>query len=233
MDVFGFYWYRGSACTRNEGGLWANAYDATDDTAVRAGGIPGSMDDPGIKGGGKYTVKVWAFDPFNMRSYYHTAIPSVDVSWGSMTAGITDVSVTLDTLGRLTGDVSWTDMYGNLRFAPWAKISAGTAGFTYSAGLLTVSTFPFPIPSFVSSVQYNLWLPPGTYTIAVTPTQGVKSFTAYSFAVAMTDGALINLRGHMEPTGIPIPEFATVPIALISALAASLFILRRRKKTAK
>jgi len=230
MDVFGFYMYTGGPCTRNEGGLWANAYDATDATRRTADGIRGSVDAPGVSGGGKYTVKVWAFDPFNMRSFYHAAIPSVEVYWGGVISGTTDVYVTLNSLGRLSGYVTWTDMYGNLRYAPWAKISAGAAGATYSAGLLSV----LPAPgTFVTGAAYNLWLPPGTYTVEVTPTQGVKSFTSYSFAISASDGAVINIPAHLEPTGVPIPEFTATPIVLISALAASLFILRRRKKTAK
>ena len=35
---------------------------------------------------------------------------------------------------------------------------------------------------------------------------------------------------YLEQSGIPIPEFTTTALVLASALAASLFILRRRKK---
>jgi hypothetical protein len=229
MDVFGFYEYRGGACTRNEGGLWANAYDATDNTPQLDIGIKGSMDISGVKGGGAYTVKVWAFDPFMMRSYYHTTVSNVQVAWGGSLLGGTDVYVSLNTLGRLSGYVSWTDMFGNMRMNPWAKVST-PQGFAYAAGLLTTP----PVPTFIGSSQYNLWLPPGTYTVTITPSQGLKSFATASYAAAVSDGALINVPVDLAPTGVPIPEFTATPIVLLTALAASLFILRRRRKeTAK
>jgi len=79
---------------------------------------------------------------------------------------------------------------------------------------------------------YEAWLTPGAYAVNVivwAPAgQGYKVATVPSLTV--TEGGNPTMNFYMEQSGIPIPEFATTALVLASALAASLFILRRRKK---
>jgi hypothetical protein len=70
------------------------------------------------------------------------------------------------------------------------------------------------------------------YTMAVVfwspaKQEGYKVFTS---PLHLSDGAFTTLNVFLEQSGVPIPEFPVAAIVLASALAASLFILRRRRR---
>jgi hypothetical protein len=61
VDVYGFYGYTGGAMR-----TWAGGWPTNNATGQTDYGLKGSVDIPGWpgSGGGLYTIKVWAFDPF-------------------------------------------------------------------------------------------------------------------------------------------------------------------------
>jgi hypothetical protein len=235
FDVYGFYWYFGGASSRNQG-LWANGFDTVSAPSVQTDtGLRGSSSGAGVDAGGMYKVKVWALDPLgpdnlqgtldDWQSYYMASdITGVDVPWG----GATVVSVDLLQMGRLTGYAGWTDMYGNALNMPWLQISA--AGETTVLAYTTPMYFG-PESSMTSESAYFMWLPAGTYDVTAQATVAPQIFsTSGAFTVSVSPGFSASQDIGVTPTGVPVPEFALAPLVALSALAASLYVLRRRRK---
>jgi len=80
--------------------------------------------------------------------------------------------------------------------------------------------------------MYDAWLPAGSYTMSTIFWSPAKQegYKVYTTPIALSDGSVSVLNVFLEQSGVPIPEFPVAAIVLASALAASLFILRRRKK---
>ncbi|MBS7656045.1 carboxypeptidase regulatory-like domain-containing protein, partial [Candidatus Bathyarchaeota archaeon] len=132
-------------------------------------------------------------------------------------SGEASVIFELDRRGYLSGQIygfTWCD---EMRPISWASVIAvGESGeFT----LYSVDGF------------YEGFLPKGTYTLTVVAYEGDIGYNSVSASVNVPDGgaASYSFEG-LEESHIPIPEFPAAAIALISALAASLYILRRIKK---
>jgi hypothetical protein len=73
------------------------------------------------------------------------------------------------------------------------------------------------------------------YTASVvfwTQTKG-EGYKVQTMPYYVSDGAFGAFNVYLEQSQVPIPEFPVAAIVLASALAASLFILRRRKKLVK
>ena len=121
-------------------------------TATHDYGLKGSIDIPNWSGsgGGLYTVKVWAFDPYGPDNTFEsegasddwrmysmaTELTDVQVPWG----GATELLVTMNNMATLRGTVRWFDMFSNLRPLPWAQVTASPGpGFdsypAYASGL--------------------------------------------------------------------------------------------------
>ena len=74
---------------------------------------------------------------------------------------------------------------------------------------------------------YQAYLPPGTYQFTISS----PGLASQSWSVAVSAG--MNGQGqnvYLEQSNIPVPEFSGLAIAAVSALAASLYVLRRRRK---
>jgi hypothetical protein len=230
FDVFGFYWYYGGPSSRNEG-LWANGWETTDGAHQNDHGLAGSRDiSPNFLGAGTYTVKVYAFDPLgadgvfgtadDWASYYADAVENIDLPWGAGQL----VSVSLAEMGRLSGSIRWTDMYGDRRAMPWAMLTAS------SPEVVTYTLTPEEADYQYTEPAYFMWLPAGTHDVAVSVAGAPQVFEALSFTVAMSDGFRGTGDQRLDPTGVPVPEFsAGTALALLSALSASIYLLRRRR----
>jgi hypothetical protein len=73
---------------------------------------------------------------------------------------------------------------------------------------------------------YEAYLPPGTYQFTLSS----PGLASQSWSVAVSAG--MNGQGqnvYLEQSNIPVPEFSGIAIAAVSALAASLYVLRRRR----
>jgi hypothetical protein len=247
IDVYGFYWYVGGP-TRT----WAGGWPTTDgyNNLQSDYGLKGSNDIPlwAGSGGGLYTVKVWAFDPYGPDGYwndeddllgagddwrmYQMAWPleNVEVPWGGAAA----LFVTMNNLASLRGTVRWFDMFGNLRALPWAQTSASPGPAfdqipAYSAGYgLTGDS--------ASAGSYIMWLPAGTHDISITTSEapGVWSSSAPTsnaeYTVLVSDGWVGGGDSQLSGSGTPVPELPSfiAPLSLFAALAASVWLLRKR-----
>jgi len=81
---------------------------------------------------------------------------------------------------------------------------------------------------------YSFWVPAGTYTLKVhlLAPDHTDAVVVQDRTVVVTWGAVaVGQDFYMEEGGVPIPEFpAAGVLMLISALAASLYLLRWRKQ---
>jgi hypothetical protein len=124
-------------------------------------------------------------------------------------------------------------MYGDMSFVPWATVTAGSAfapsvsGISPSWGLLNLQTgYPLAEPG------YFVWVPAGTTSVSIGIASASQVFAPASTTVQVSDGWSGTYDVTLVPTGTPVPEFpATALLVMLSALGASVYLLRRRKTT--
>jgi len=245
LDVYGFFWDIGGP-TRT----WAGGWPTTDgwNTQQKDYGLKGSNDVPlwAGSGGGLYTVKVWAFDPWGPNGEFEASGPTddwrmyamgwdlnnVEVPWG----GSVQLFVTMNNLATLRGTVRWFDMFGNLRALPWAQVSASPGPAfdqvpAYAAGYGSIGS-----GTSDSSGGYIMWLPAGTHDISITTSEapGIWSSSAPTsnaeYTVLVSDGWVAGGDSQLSGSGTPVPELPSfvAPLSLFAALAASVWLLRKR-----
>jgi hypothetical protein len=258
FDVYGFYYYFGDQArtwaggypTTNGAQMSASWIDSANGGNYMIGtdqwdyGLPGSVDIPGWagSGGGLYTVKVWAFDPMGPDNHFERTgfsndwqmysmgwtLENVQVPWG----GSQQLFVDMNAMATLRGTVRWFDMYGDLRPLPWAQISATNPDtVAYAAGYGSAGT-----GTSDSAGGYIMWLQAGTHDVSVSTSEasGVWSGAAptsnSAFTVVVSDGWVGGADTQLSGSGTPVPEVPAymVPIGLFAALAASVWLLRKR-----
>jgi len=252
VDVFGFYQYYGGAMR-----TWAGGWPTNNKTTVRDSGIMGSVDIPGWagSGGGLYSVKVWAFDPFGPNNVFDatgftddwrmysmaTEIKNMQVPWG----GLQEVYVAMHNMAKLQGTVRWFDMFGDLRPMPWAQISAtnpSTAGGSapgagspaYSSGLGSVGA-----GSSDSAGAYIMWLPAGSHDVSISTSNAAQVWSSSAptfnskYTVVVQPGWVGGGDSSLSGSGTPVPEVPAylLPLTMIAALAASVWVLRKNNTT--
>jgi hypothetical protein len=252
VDVYGFYQYTGGAMR-----TWAGGWPTNNATSQNDYGLQGSVDIPGWagSGGGLYTVKVWAFDPFGPNGVFDATIPiddwrmfsmgaelkNIQVPWG----GVQEVFVPMNNMAKLTGTVRWFDMYGDLRQLPWAQISAtnpSTAGGTApSAGSPAYSSGLGAVGGGASDTAgaYIMWLPAGSHDVSISTTEAPQVWSSAAptfnskYTVVVQPGWVGGGESNLSGSGTPVPEVPAymVPLAMIAALAASVWLLRKRTVT--
>jgi len=238
FDLYGFYNYFGDKSSRNDG-LWANGWETTDGTKQYDHGLMGSKDIAGVTGAGLYTVKVWAFDPMgpdglfgtadDWQSYYQfEEFTNVEVPWG----GEVEVHPSMVQYGRLIGDMRWMDQFGNSLPMPWLQVTAsGSEGTFVSYSTPFDSALLCGDPVLCETSVY-MWLPDGTYDLSAEATvaPAILNAPAAPPSVSVTHGFSVAADFDMQQTGVPVPEFGVAPLVALSALAASLYVLKRRRK---
>jgi hypothetical protein len=134
--------------------------------------------------------------------------------------GESSVTYELDQRAFISGQINAFTYSGELRPLSFAGITiAGANGFTNTA--------------YTWDGQYEAFLNPGDYNFTIyawSPSgQGFKVLAA---PVHLSDGqsAVGQVFGPLERSNIPIPEFSGLAAVVLSALAASLYLLRRRRK---
>ena len=251
MDVFGFNWYYGGP-TRT----WAGGWPTTDGNthagdAPRDYGIKGSTDIAGWSGsgGGLYTIKIWAFDPYGPDGKFNNAAPSDDWRMYSMSADLTNINVpwggaveywmTMDDMAKLSGVVRWYDMFGDVRPLPWAQITASDPAQTspaegypaYSTGLGAVAG-----GSSDSAGAYVMWLPSGSHDVLVSTSEAPGAWSSSAptlnaqYTVVVAPGWVGGGDSSLGPSGTPVPEVPSSLLAftMLGALAASVWLLRKK-----
>jgi hypothetical protein len=250
-DVYGFYWYHGGPARTWAGG-WptVNTFPGVNPyTGIQSDiGLKGTVDIPGWagSGGGLYSVKVWAFDSRGPNGAFDDAgfsddwrmysmgwpLGDVEVPWG----GGVELFVTMNNMATLRGAIRWIDMFGNLRGLPWAQISASPGPSTdsipaYSSGLGSVGPgLSDPSGAFI------MWLPAGAHDVSVSTSEapGIWGSSAPTsnaeYTVVVSDGWVAGGDTQLSGSGTPVPEVPAyaVPMAIFAALAASVWLLRKK-----
>jgi hypothetical protein len=74
---------------------------------------------------------------------------------------------------------------------------------------------------------YEAYLTPGTYKFTISS----PGYASQTFSVVVSPGqAGISQNLYLEQSNIPVPEFSAIALVAFSALAASVYVLRRRRK---
>jgi hypothetical protein len=124
----------------------------------------------------------------------------------------------LDLAGYTSGS-AWAFTWSN-EFRPlsWATVTIASADGKWT------------FTQYTQDGIYEAYLPPGSYSMTISA-PGITSQTQ-SFVV--TAGQSSSVGGgqtlYMEQSNIPVPEFSGIAIVAFSALAASLYLLRRRRR---
>jgi hypothetical protein len=129
--------------------------------------------------------------------------------------GITTVVFEMDRMARIDGTVYARNFMGDFRSGSWLSTTAQGASTTVKAW--------GPVDGF-----YYTYVKPDTYTVT---TKG-EGFKSGSRTVVTTWGGVSGGQDfYLEESGIPIPEFpAAGLLALVSALAASLYLMRWNRR---
>ena len=149
--------------------------------------------------------------PYELR--YDVVVP------GTHLGGESSAIFELDRLGLITGYVFGYTYCDDWRTVSWTNVKfvgADNKAYDY----------------YTFDGKFAAWLKPGPYTASViywTPTKG-EGYKVQTMPYHVSDGAFGAFNVYLEQSQVPIPEFPVAAIVLASALAASLFILRRRRK---
>jgi len=246
-DIYGFYYYYGGPAR-----TWAGGWPTVDGVSPNDFGLKGSVDVAGWpgSGGGLYTIKIWAFDPWGFDNKTGTTddwrmyamaseITNVEVPWG----GAVTVYTGMNDLASLRGTITWTDMFGNLNALPWAQLTAspGPAYDSYPAyatgtGLELSAVTGLGIFGLLdthtqsSAGSYIMWVPAGTHEVSVSTSAFSGVWAPGGYSVVVSDGWVGGGGVALQSTGNPVPEVpvAMLPLALFGALAASVWLLRKK-----
>jgi hypothetical protein len=134
---------------------------------------------------------------------------------GSHNSGEASGIFEVDLNGFVSGNVLGFTYAGDFRTQSWGTISVvGASGAT----LATFSTF---------DGLYQAYLPAGNYKFTINEPGYAPQTWTYSVTAGQS-GTGANV--YLEQSQIPVPEFSTIALVAFSALAASLYLLKRRRK---
>jgi len=127
----------------------------------------------------------------------------------------------LDKRGYISGNVYGFTWANDFRTQSWNTIQ-----FASATGNQTFSTWTRDgfYDAYLDAGQYNMQV------IAWTPS-GNQGFTTVSQSLTISSGqSSSGVSFQLERSNIPVPEFTSIAVVAFSALAASLYVLRRRRK---
>src|SRR5208337_5689262 len=123
----------------------------------------------------------------------------------------------VDLNGLISGTALAFTWANDFRPLSWATVSV--------AGAATNGTAPLNFYTYDG--LYQMYLTPGTYQMTIS-SPGVASQT---LSIAVTGGeASTAANVYMQQSNIPVPEFSGIAVVAFSALAASVYLLRRRRR---
>jgi hypothetical protein len=120
----------------------------------------------------------------------------------------------------------------------------GTAlAFTWSNEFRPVSWYPVVVTGVTGAMQgqsftsyindglYEFYLAPGTYSMTVSgPGYAETPMASIAVTAGQTGTPYSGNNIGLPPTNIPVPEFSGLAVVAFSALAASLYLLRRKRR---
>jgi hypothetical protein len=224
--------------------LWANGWDTTDGAAQLDSGFRGSRDTPDLEGGGNFTVRVWAFDPYGPDGTFDSLGPDgvfgteddytlPDIVDGGLSdfrayaqasemtgveapwGGTATVHVKLEEEPSLLGVISWPDMHANLRTLPWAQVVEVSPGSVWASS---------------ATGSYRLWLPEGSHQILVTTVGEEQLWEQFYFEITLGgSGAQTFHDVTLTPKGTATPEFTSSTWTAVIPLTALLVLFSRNR----
>ena len=150
--------------------------------------------------------------PYEFR--YDVVIP------GTHLGGESSAIFELDRLGLITGNVFGYTYCDDWRTVSWTNVK-----------FVGADNKAFDVYTFDG--KFAAWLKPGPYTASViywTPTKG-EGYKVQTMPYHVSDGAFGAFNVYLEQSQVPIPEFPVAAAMLALGLAASLFILRRKRNS--
>jgi hypothetical protein len=116
-------------------------------------------------------------------------------------------------------------------------VSGNALAFTWSNefrplswGIITVTGAELPSQGlwfFTYDGVYQAYLPPGMYKFTISS----SGITDQTMTIAVSSGMTgLGYNMYLEESNIPVPEFNSLTIICFSVLAASLYVLRRRRR---
>ena len=173
---------------------------------------------------------------YNVRAYTYGYIQDQDFTAYTMNGQVADmavnvligVNVTLDVLFKKeTSSIFEVDLNG--------LVSGNALAFTWSnefrplswASVNVVGASGASFNFYTYDGIYEAYLTPGTYKFTISS----PGYTAQTFSAAVSpDQFGVGQNAYLQQSNIPVPEFSGVAVVAFSALAASLYLLRRRRK---
>jgi len=140
---------------------------------------------------------------------------------GTHNSGEASAIFEVDLNGFINGNVLAFTWSNEFRPLSWGTISVTGAGLPSSG--LTFYTY---------DGVYQAYLPtPGVSgTTTYTFTLNAPGYAPYSWTTAVSVGSTASGQNiYLEQSNIPVPEFGSIAIIAFAALAASLYVLRRRR----
>jgi hypothetical protein len=178
----------------------------------------------GVGAGSGWPAAGWS--PGHTMAANHLGPYSQRGTWaisGTHNSGEASAIFEVDLNGFVTGDVLAFTWSNEFRPLSWGAITVTGAGLPSSG--LSLYTF---------DGEYQAYLPtPGIAgSSAFTFTLNAPGYAPYSWTSQVPVGSTgTGVNVYLEQSNIPVPEFNAAPLAIIAfaALAASLYILRRRR----
>jgi hypothetical protein len=120
----------------------------------------------------------------------------------------------VDLNGFISGTALAFTWANDFRPLSWATVSVtGASGATWNY--------------YTFDGEYGMYLPPGSYSLTIA-SPGIASQT---LSVAVTAGEVATAGNvYMQQSNIPVPEFSGIAVIAFAALAASLYVLQRRRR---
>jgi len=124
----------------------------------------------------------------------------------------------LDLAGYVSGS-AWAFTWSN-EFRPlsWASVTMASADGKWT------------FHQYTSDGIYEGYLAPGSYSLTI----AAPGIASQSWSIVVTAGQSSGVGNgqqlYLEQSNIPVPEFSGIAIVAFSALAASLYLLRRRRR---
>jgi len=120
----------------------------------------------------------------------------------------------VDLNGFVSGTALAFTWVNDFRPLSWATVSVtGASGATWNY--------------YTFDGQYGMYLTPGSYSLTIA-SPGIASQT---LSIAVTGGEVGTAGNvYMQQSNIPVPEFSNIIVVAFAALAASLYVLQRRRR---
>jgi hypothetical protein len=123
----------------------------------------------------------------------------------------------VDLNGFISGTALAFTWANDFRPLSWATVSVAGAALNGTA----------PLNFYTYDGLYQMYLTPGTYQMTIS-SPGIASQT---LSIAVTGGESSTAANvYMQQSNIPVPEFSGIAVVAFSALAASVYLLRRRRR---